>query len=314
MRDYGRVSTRFWSSPTTKAMSGDARHLSLYLMTSPHSTIAGVFRLPLAYAADDLDWTSERVSEALRELSDVGFARYCSATKWLWTVNHFRWNPLDNPNQRKAARKIAEQVPTECAWHADFERTSEPHIAGHSAGAANGSETLGEPSSNQEQELVNRSTLSARRARPLTQRAAKTGSDAFESFWELYPRKSGKAAALRAFEALNPDAAILVLMREALGNASRSDEWQRDAGRYVPSAEKWLRDRRWEDDDRRTGPARSTPPSLGTGAMLAELERHGKESQSPEAHEARRKALESVEKLRAAVAENARPRALTGLQ
>ena len=54
MRDYGRVYSTFWSSETTGTMSDDGKLLSVYLMTCSHATIAGVFRLPDGYVAEDL--------------------------------------------------------------------------------------------------------------------------------------------------------------------------------------------------------------------------------------------------------------------
>src|SRR5690242_2355295 len=101
MRDYGRVHSTFWSSQTIASLSDDGKLLALYLLTCSHSTIAGVFRLPDGYIAEDLGWTAERVSEGLTELLAKGFANRCETTKWVWLVKHLKWNPPENPNQRK---------------------------------------------------------------------------------------------------------------------------------------------------------------------------------------------------------------------
>jgi hypothetical protein len=124
MRDYGKVHTKFWASRTIRSCSEDARTLALYLLTSAHSNICGAFRLPDGYVCEDLNedlgWGSERVRKGFTELFRKGFANRCETTKWVWVCDHFEWNPLENPNQRKAALKIALQVPDECAWKADF--------------------------------------------------------------------------------------------------------------------------------------------------------------------------------------------------
>ncbi len=124
MRDYGKVYSSFWSSPTTSSFSDTGRLLALYLLTCSHSTIAGVFRLPDGYIAEDLQWSIERVREGFRELSAKGFAKRCETTKWVWVVEHLKWNNLDNPNQKTSARKIAMSVPRECAWGPDFSRSA----------------------------------------------------------------------------------------------------------------------------------------------------------------------------------------------
>lgn len=120
MRDYGRVHTSFWTSETTRSLSEDARNLALYLLTCPHNTIAGVFRLPDGYVCDDLQWTSERVSKGFSELLANGFANRCETTKWVWIYKHLKWNPPENPNQKKSAEKLAKLVPEKCSWLPNF--------------------------------------------------------------------------------------------------------------------------------------------------------------------------------------------------
>lgn len=122
MRDYGKVYSTVWSSPTIAGLSTNAKLLAVYLMTCQHGTIAGVFRLPDGYVAEDLGWPLETVSEGFAELFDKGFATRCEVTKWVWIRKHLEWNPPENPNQRKAASKMALAVPDECAWKREFMR------------------------------------------------------------------------------------------------------------------------------------------------------------------------------------------------
>jgi len=152
MRDYGKVHTSFWTSATTRGMTESARTLALYLITSPHSTIAGVFRLPDGYVCEDLQWSAERVSEGFAELLAKGFANRCETTKWVWVCKHLEWNPPENPNQRKSALKIAVSVPDECVWKQAFMRVSGPSLGFEPTESPNPSETVTEPLLNQEQE------------------------------------------------------------------------------------------------------------------------------------------------------------------
>lgn len=152
MRDYGKVHSTFWSSPTTSSMSDDAKMLALYLMTCTHSTIAGVFRLPDGYVAEDLAWPSERVAKGFSELFHKGFANRCETTKWVWICKHLEWNKPENPNQRKSAQKIAQSIPDECVWKRDFMRVCGHFLDLAAAPEANPSETVAEPFLNQKQE------------------------------------------------------------------------------------------------------------------------------------------------------------------
>jgi hypothetical protein len=152
MREYGKVNTAFWESQTTRSMSEDGRFLSLYLLTSPHSTIAGVFRLPDGYICEDLQWSAERVSKGFAELLSKGFANRCEMTKWVWICKHFEFNPPENPNQRKSAAKIAALIPDECDWKPEFISDCGDFLGLKSEPLTNPSETVKQPFLNQKQE------------------------------------------------------------------------------------------------------------------------------------------------------------------
>lgn len=112
MRDYGRVYSNFWQSPETRAFTEDGRTLALYLLTSPHANLIGCFRLPDAYAADDLQWPSGRVSEGFRELAAKGFLTRDSGTQWVFIHKYLKWNSFENGNVAKAASKAFNQAPS----------------------------------------------------------------------------------------------------------------------------------------------------------------------------------------------------------
>lgn len=157
MRDYGKVYGTFWSSDTTGGLSDDAKLLALYLLTCNHATIAGVFRLPDGYVAEDLNWSLEKVAQGFAELFAKDFANRCEVTKWVWVKKHFEWNKPENPNQRKAAFKVVNSVPDQCVWKRDFWREAaavlalDPHPDSNPFKTVK--QTLVEPFRNQEQEL-----------------------------------------------------------------------------------------------------------------------------------------------------------------
>lgn len=154
MRDYGKVHTTFWSSSTMRKLSEDGRMLALYLLTSPHSTIAGVYRLPDGYVCEDLQWPSERVAKGFAELLANGFANRCETTKWVWICKHLEWNALENPNQRKSAAKVAYSIPEDCSWKLEYMRVCGELLGIDQSQFANPSETVpkGFPNQKQEQE------------------------------------------------------------------------------------------------------------------------------------------------------------------
>lgn len=145
MRDYGKVHTTFWTSQNIRSLSEDGRSLAMYLLTCPHGTIAGVFRIPDGYVCDDLQWGSERVTKGFAELFENGFAYRCETTKWVWIYKHIEWNPPENPNQIKAVIKVTKQVPKECIWSNAFIEETAHLLAFPSKPFGNPSETVSKP-------------------------------------------------------------------------------------------------------------------------------------------------------------------------
>jgi hypothetical protein len=111
MRDYGVVHCTYWTSATSHDFSDDAKLLGAYLMTGPHSTALGCYRLPDGYVTADLKWSIERVTKGFEELSRKGWAYRCETTQWVLIRNYLKFNPPDNPNQVKSLRRLASQVP-----------------------------------------------------------------------------------------------------------------------------------------------------------------------------------------------------------
>ena len=73
-------------------------------------------------------------------------------------------------------------------------------------------------------------------------------TDAFRKFYGAYPKKKGRANAIKAWNKLSPSPELAEDILAAVAVASGSDEWKRDEGRYVPHPATWLNGRRWEDE------------------------------------------------------------------
>lgn len=100
MREYGQVQSAFWQSADFESWSDTGRLLALYLMTGPHTNGLGCFRMTDGYVMDDLNWSTEKVSEGFAELSRNGFAyRY---ERVIFIPNFLRWNRIANGNVAKA--------------------------------------------------------------------------------------------------------------------------------------------------------------------------------------------------------------------
>lgn len=70
----------------------------------------------------------------------------------------------------------------------------------------------------------------------------------FTSFWQEYPNRVGKGAALKAWQKLNPDEATVEAIFSALKWQRRQEAWTKDGGKFIPHPSTWLNARRWEDE------------------------------------------------------------------
>jgi len=78
MRDYGKVSPQFWLGRTGRSLRGnpEAQVVALYLMTSPHANMLGVYHCPISYIAHETGLPLEGASKGLRSLVEGGFCTY----------------------------------------------------------------------------------------------------------------------------------------------------------------------------------------------------------------------------------------------
>lgn len=95
MRDYGKVSPQFWVGKTGKSLRGnvEAQLVALYLMTSPHANMIGVFYCPIDYIAKETGLTIEGASKALRSLIEGEFCTYEGESEYVF-VHRFAAHQL----------------------------------------------------------------------------------------------------------------------------------------------------------------------------------------------------------------------------
>ena len=114
MRDFGKICTSMWASLQRSGLRSHSKLLFAYLLSSPHTTMLGCFRLPMAYAVDDLaseDFGEREVRRAFAELSSKGLIALDEAFATVLIPTFLRWNPVENPNQGKAIVKLVAQIP-----------------------------------------------------------------------------------------------------------------------------------------------------------------------------------------------------------
>lgn len=72
--------------------------------------------------------------------------------------------------------------------------------------------------------------------------------ESFSRFWDAYPRKVGKQAALKAWKKLAPDDKLTEKILSAVAAQKHCQQWIKDGGQFIPNPTTWINQGRWEDE------------------------------------------------------------------
>ena len=137
-----------------------------------------------------------------------------------------------------------------------------PPLTGKNADKLTGKKTDPLPAKKSMGNVLNNNILppksphGGRRAKSAAE-AAEWKPERFEGFWKFYPRGEGRQAAIRAWDRLRPDDALIVEIGRALTAQKASPEWM--AGIGIPHASTYLNQQRWTDERRGTTQREATP-------------------------------------------------------
>jgi hypothetical protein len=110
MRIFAKVGPNFWTGKTGRAINSlenrdPVRVLAIYVLTSPHANVFGLYQLPLAVAAHQTGRTVEQVLELLIVLQELEFCGYDEDTEFIW-VYEMAEHQLDLPLKENDWKRI----------------------------------------------------------------------------------------------------------------------------------------------------------------------------------------------------------------
>ena len=118
MREYAKVTPCFWTGRTGRGLrkDPDAQITALYLMTSQHANMLGLYYCPVAYIVADTGLTEEGAYKALQRLSEERFCTYDWESEWVWVHEMARFQIADqlkaNDKQVFGIRNELEKIPS----------------------------------------------------------------------------------------------------------------------------------------------------------------------------------------------------------
>lgn len=163
MRDYGKVSPQFWMGKTGKLLRSkgpEAQIVALYLMTSPHASMIGMYYCPLMYIAHETGLGIEGASKGLQGAIEADYCSYDEASEVVWVHEMIRFqisDELKDSDKRcKGVQNEYDALPDNPYLVPFFDRyASSFHLTnkrGESADKASPIEAPSKPLGSQEQE------------------------------------------------------------------------------------------------------------------------------------------------------------------
>jgi hypothetical protein len=239
--------------------SGQA--LWIYLLTCPNQTVVpGLFVAGQLALAEALGWSAEAFADAFREVLSKGMVKADWKHRVVWVPNAIKYNPPQSVNVVKAWRNHLDEIP-ECPLKEEAVKALREWLEGNEAFAkAFGMpypKPSGKPSPIQEQEQEQDQEQEQEQNPPPPPTGGSVRAEVvpsgFPEFWEAYPNKANRQAALRAWNKLAPGPDLVKTILEAIARQKTWPTWTEKGGQYVPHAANWLKDQRWEEQtDSRT--------------------------------------------------------------
>jgi hypothetical protein len=98
MRDYSKVSPHFWIGRTGKEIrkaGAEATVVAMYLMTSPHANMLGLYYLPEMYIAHETGLGIEGACKGLQRCIEAGFCKYDKDSEVVFVEEMARYQIAD---------------------------------------------------------------------------------------------------------------------------------------------------------------------------------------------------------------------------
>ena len=111
---YIKVVTKLWTDEKIRKLNDQGQKLFIYILTSPHSNMAGYYRLPKPYIYYDLKWSAKQLDKPFNKLLNISLIKYCEESSVVLIPNFYKYNPVQNKNQAKGAAKKTSELPKNC--------------------------------------------------------------------------------------------------------------------------------------------------------------------------------------------------------
>jgi hypothetical protein len=235
MAEYWRVGPRFWPRTKGEGWTDGERLVGLYLLTNKHRTTEGLYYLPIGYLSGDLGWSTERVTQTLSTLQDKGFCQYDVNAEIVLLPKAMEYQRPDNENQQKHAIEKLRDIPETALL----------------AGLIDAAEAYCKPFAKALREAFPKGygkplALALLAPAPKNSSSSDDADDGFPEFWSKYPRRVGKAEAVKRWGRMSKQDRAA-----ALAAAKHLDAYVRECAvelQYIPHPATFIGPKRTFED------------------------------------------------------------------
>lgn len=256
MAVYRQVMLSFWTdSFIDDYFSAEDKYFYLYILTNTHTTLCGCYEVSEQRMGKEMGLSTETVMSIIDRFSKTyDLIRYNHSTKEILILKWSKYNWNASPRFRVAVENELEKIKDYSfkqylALLLDGEEINKSiypidTVMSENASHENPIDTNVIVNVN-DTVSVNSNSLEDKPVKE-TKRTRKKYEDTpeFKAFWDAYPVHANKVGAREAFA--KADAPLEVLL-EAIETWKRTDQWNKEGGRFIPYPAKWLKERRWED-------------------------------------------------------------------
>jgi len=297
---YVNIATRVWHDEKFRELSDDAKTLFMYLLSSPHSNMCGLFYLPPPYACHDLNWSAGRYADALNKLLCKGMV--FAEGDIVLIKNFLRYNPIRGPKQAVGAASRLNEIPAnsligkfveilkentsakdyqqfidtlsipyrypiDTPSIPDTDTDTDTESGTESTCASDDARVCSDPQPGGSVEAEEVTATPEAKSGPRSPFKSKRQEQLFDEFWGQYPKKRSKGQAEKVWQKMCPDDELFAEILHGLSLAKTSADWQKDGGQFIPYPATWLNAKGWKDEhNTQAGGGGTTPrgwPTIG---------------------------------------------------
>ena len=244
---YRTICCEFWTDPDVARLTKDEILLVLYLITNPHSHMAGIYYLSMATMAEETKINIRGIEGGLKGLQRENVASYSEEFKQVWVINMLEYQGRGQNVEKGVAAHLmtlhkSPLIPHYLNRYPTVRQYLPSSFIGTPfEGVSKGDACFPSPVPDPSSVSVSVSDSDGEKS------AEKRGNHEFDLFFAAYPdtcpRKVRKTA-LIAWKKAN-HIPLLDVMLAALESQKQSKQWLEEGGQFIPAPSRWINEERW---------------------------------------------------------------------